>query len=341
LKLNCAYVLGNQIDPTGKPECKENQSKTMIMKPRLWGDSKESGCAYVPGIHNDSLGKPECKENQSETMIMKPRLWGESLEPGCAYVPGTQIDLLGTPECKENQSKTMIMKPRLWGESLESGCAYVPGNQIDPLGKPECKENQSKTMIMEPRLRGERFGIRLRLCTCQSDRPPWQAGMQGKQIKNNDYDAQAVGGNLKSGCAYVPGTQIDPLGKPECKENQSKTMIMEPRLRGERFGIRLRLCTWQSDRPPWQARMQGKQIKNYDYKAQAVGVKIEIRLCIFTWHSDRPPWQARMQGKLIENNDYGAQAAGGKVWNQAALMYLAIRSTPLASQNARKTNQKH
>jgi hypothetical protein len=184
LKLSCAYVLGNQIDPIGKPECKENQSKTMIIKPRLWGDSKESGCAYVPGIHNDPLGKPECKENQSETMIMKPRLWGESLEPGCAYVPGTQIDLLGTPECKENQSKTMIMKPRLWGE---------------------------------------------------------------------------------------------------------------------RFGIRLRLCTWQSD---------------------------------------RPPWQARMQGKPIENNDYGAQAAGGKVWNQAAPMYLAIRSTPLASRNARKTNQK-
>jgi hypothetical protein len=37
LESGCAYVLGNQIGPLGKPECKENQSQTMIMKPRLWG----------------------------------------------------------------------------------------------------------------------------------------------------------------------------------------------------------------------------------------------------------------------------------------------------------------
>ena len=116
--------------------------------------------------------------------------------------------------------------------------------------------------------------------------------MQGKQIKNNDYEAQAV------------GTKIE---------------------------IRLCICTWHSDRPPWQAIMQGTQIENNDYVAQAVWGKFGIRLCICTWHSDRPPWQARMQGQPIENNDYGAQAAGEKVWNQAAPMYLAIRSTPSAS----------
>ena len=66
----------------------------------------------------------------------------------------------------------MIMKPKLRGESLESGSASVPGTHIDPLGKPECKGNQSKTMIMEPKLRGERFGIRLRLFTWQSDLTP-------------------------------------------------------------------------------------------------------------------------------------------------------------------------
>ena len=104
------------------------------------------------------------------------------------------------------------------------------------------------------------------------------------------------GEDLESGFAYVPGTQIDPLGWPECSENTQKTRIMEPKLRGERCGIRLRLCTWQSDRPPWQARMQGKPIINNDYEAQAVGDKIEIKLCICTWHLDRPPWQARMQG---------------------------------------------
>jgi hypothetical protein len=42
LESGCAYVLGNQIDPLGKPECKENKSKTLIMKPRLWGESLKS-----------------------------------------------------------------------------------------------------------------------------------------------------------------------------------------------------------------------------------------------------------------------------------------------------------
>ena len=77
MESGCAYVLGNQIDPLGKPECKESQSKTMVMKPRLWGESLESGCAYVPGTRNDPLGKPEYKENQSKKMIMEPRLRGE------------------------------------------------------------------------------------------------------------------------------------------------------------------------------------------------------------------------------------------------------------------------
>jgi hypothetical protein len=61
--------------------------------------------------------------------------------------------------------------------------------------------------------------------------------------------------SLEPGCAYVTGTQIDLLGIPECKENQSNKNDYEAQAVGGKFGIRLCICTWHSNRPPWQARM--------------------------------------------------------------------------------------
>ena len=95
--------------------------------------------------------------NTRNTMIMKPKLRGESLESGCASVPGTHIDPLRKPECKGNQSKTMIMEPKLRGEGLESGFAYVLGNQISPpwMARMHGRKQREKQIFWSPSYGGK------------------------------------------------------------------------------------------------------------------------------------------------------------------------------------------